>query len=161
MNAPLVTARDLKERVRALFPGHSLWQVVVRHPLQTLTAVVTAPLRRVAEQLSREVITECLMVLTMPDGNALRLGHSFEFPIPDALRAPSSANLAALFTRFERCQLTHGNSGADDWSDLEQRMHFILHLFCAFHLRADLFSSPFSETQLSDIVAGRLPDGRL
>jgi hypothetical protein len=40
-------------------------------------------------------------------------------------------------------------------------MQFIAALFCALHRRADLFSPPFTEAQVTDFQAGRLPDGRL
>ena len=36
------------------------------------------------------------------------------------------------------------HSGAIDWSDLHQRMHYILHLFRAFHETHDLFDAPFT-----------------
>jgi hypothetical protein len=51
--------------------------------------------------------------------------------------------------------------GARDWSELAQRMHYIAHLFRAFHERADLASPPFTPAQVERIRAGTLPDGDL
>jgi hypothetical protein len=40
-------------------------------------------------------------------------------------------------------------------------MHFIAHLFVAFHEREDLFAPPFTEEQTRLFVAGVVPEGRL
>jgi hypothetical protein len=52
-------------------------------------------------------------------------------------------------------------TNVDDWAVLEQRMAFILHLFCALHARADLFSPPFTDAQIRELQTGRLPAGAL
>jgi hypothetical protein len=157
LDAPLTTARDLKARVVRVF----LWRWL---PLQTMLAAVVAsvmaPLRRFSERLSREVITECLMILAVPSGT-IRLGEALAVPMPDAFRTPVSDDFRAFLGRFEHCGAGRIEDGADDWSELDQRMHFILHLFCAYHEREDLFSSPFTAEQMASIQAGRLPDGRL
>jgi len=51
--------------------------------------------------------------------------------------------------------------GARDWSVLEQRMHYIVHLFRSWHYQADLSRPPFTPAQLSNIGAGVIPDGDL
>jgi hypothetical protein len=126
----------------------------------SLLFAISAPLRRFTERLSREVITECLMVLVVPSG-AIRLGRALESPTPDVFRSPRDETFKAFVARFERCSPNQADHGADDWSDLDQRMHFILHLFCSMHEQRDLFSPPFSDSQLREVLAGRLPDGRL
>jgi hypothetical protein len=40
-------------------------------------------------------------------------------------------------------------------------MHYIAHLFRAFHERADLASPPFTPAQVERIRAGELPAGEL
>ena len=53
------------------------------------------------------------------------------------------------------------HSGATDWSDLHQRMHYIVHLFRAFHAQQDLFDAPFTPQQVERFLAGVIPEGDL
>ena len=160
LDTPVTTARELRLRLLARLPGGPVWRALLGTPVATPLVAVLLPLRRFAERLAREVITDCLMVLALPDGSALRLGRPLGFPIPDALRQPAHADLASLLSRFERCTPERAID-AEDWSDLGQRMHFILHLFCAFTERRDLFSPPFTDAQVARMESGTLPDGRL
>jgi hypothetical protein len=159
LNTPLTTARDLRERLVRLFPGGAIWRAFVQLILAPALTPVASPIRRYAERLSREVITECLMVLSLPDGTALRLGRAFSFPADDLLRSPDHPELVALRQRF--APTPSGDASVEDWSEFNQRMQFIAALFCALHRRADLFSPPFTEAQVTDFQAGRVPDGLL
>ena len=49
--------------------------------------------------------------------------------------------------------------GARDWAELAQRMHYISHLFRAFHERPELSSAPFTPAQVERLRAGEVPDG--
>jgi hypothetical protein len=51
-------------------------------------------------------------------------------------------------------------SGADNWSDLNDRMHFIADLFRAYQEWPQLFDPAFTPAQVLEIKAGRKPDGR-
>ena len=51
--------------------------------------------------------------------------------------------------------------GARDWSDLHQRMHYIVHLFRAFHLSKQLSQPPFDPDQVASISRGVIPEGEL
>ena len=66
--------------------------------------------------------------------------------------------MAALIARFETTD--PDDAGARDWSDLDQRMHYIVHLFRCFHEREDLFNAPFTPAQVERLMAGVVPDGR-
>jgi hypothetical protein len=158
LDAPLQTARDLRERVLdVLAPRPSIWRTLLAHgPGGAVLRWLVAAVRRHAERVTHEVITEALMVLTLPDGAVLSLGRRLELPIPPELQEPASEELRALRERFARAA-----PDVEDWAVLEQRMGFILHLFCALHARADLFSPPFTSSQLAQIRAGQIPDGVL
>jgi hypothetical protein len=52
-------------------------------------------------------------------------------------------------------------SGARDWSDLKQRVHFIIHLFRGFQERSELFDAPFSADQVAVLRNGGVPRGNL
>jgi hypothetical protein len=113
------------------------------------------PLQRKLTQLSRQVITESLMVLTLP-GVVLWLGRNLE-----AAGEVVDPELRALMDRYEPVPPALDDCGAQDWSVLEQRMHYIVHLFRAYHEEAALTSPPFTAAQVERILAGEVPDGEL
>ncbi|MBL8168391.1 MAG: hypothetical protein JNJ50_09570, partial [Acidobacteria bacterium] len=53
------------------------------------------------------------------------------------------------------------DSGAVDWANLAERLHFIADLFRCFHEAPELFDPPFTAEQLVVLKTDRLPDGRL
>jgi hypothetical protein len=113
------------------------------------------PLQRKLTQLSRRVITESLMVLTLP-AVVLWLGRNLEAP-----GEVTDAELRELMARYEPVPPAVDDCGAEDWSVLEQRMHFIVHLFRAHHVDGTLGTPPFTAAQVERILAGELPDGDL
>jgi hypothetical protein len=112
--------------------------------------------QRYASKLARELITANLMVLTLP-GRVLALGANLPDPVPDA----ADPELVALIARFEPPAGSVDDCGAHDWSELHQRMHYISHLFRAFHATATLSDAPFTEAQIERILAGSIPEGEL
>jgi hypothetical protein len=133
--------------------GERLSGGVVR---RLLGAVVQRGLTRI----SREVITRSFMVLTLP-GAALALGRNLDAPFPEALRTPTNSELEELLARFEPAAGALDDCGAEDWAQLTQRMHYIAHLFRAYHEIPALASAPFTPAQLERIRAGVVPDGEL
>ena len=113
------------------------------------------PLQRKLTQLSRHVITESLMVLSLP-GVVLWLGRNLE-----AAGEVVDPELRELMARYEPVPPALDDCGAQDWSVLEQRMHYIVHLFRAYHDEGALASPPFTPAQVERILAGELPDGDL
>ena len=143
-------------------------QPEIREALEAATArderlwkrILGWPLQRQLTRVSRQVITDSFLVLTLP-GSVLALGRHLDAPYPDALRTPADAELAALLARYEPVPPALDDCGARDWSELPQRMHYIAHLFRAYHEHPDLGSAPFTPEQLERIRAGALPDGEL
>ena len=77
---------------------------------------------------------------------------------PDAGSRPNSRiGDAGGLRRPDAC---HG-CGVEDWADPDQRMHYILHLFRAYHATPALYGEPFSPAETEAIRSGRLPDGEL
>ena len=113
------------------------------------------PLQRKLTHLSRHVITESLMVLTLP-GQVLWLGRNLE-----AAGEVVDPELRELLASYEPVPPALDDCGAQDWSELAQRMHYIVHLFRAFHEDERLASPPFTPAQVERILAGELPDGEL
>ena len=113
------------------------------------------PLQRQLTKLSRQLITESLMVLTFP-GVVLWLSRNLE--VSGDVTDPE---LHELMKRYEPVPPALDDCGAEDWSVLEQRMHYIVHLFRAHHEDGTLASPPFTAAQVERILAGELPDGEL
>lgn len=113
------------------------------------------PLQRQLTRLSRQVITESLMVLTLPEV-VLWLGRNLE--VAGDVTDPE---LRELMARYEPAPPALDDCGAEDWSVLDQRMHYIVHLFRAHHADGTLASPPFTAAQVERILAGELPDGEL
>ena len=80
---------------------------------------------------------------------------------PDVLDEPADAELTELLAQFEPVAPAPDDCGARDWSDLHQRMHYIVHLFRAFHLTEDLSRPPFTPEQVASFSRGVVPDGEL
>ncbi len=149
------TAEDLTIRlVAALGPGSRLLPILLR-PL----AFAARRFRRFARLLTRRAITESLMVLQLP-GTVLQLGSNLEVPCPEIFQKIADADLVELIRKYEP-DSTCDRCGADDWADLNERMHYIIHLFRAFHLRQELWEFPFRPEQVLRLQAGRIPEGNL
>jgi hypothetical protein len=100
------------------------------------------------------------MVLTLP-GRVLALGVNLADAYPAELDRPVNAELIDLLDQYEPIPPTLDDCGARDWADLHQRMHYISHLFRAFHLNQQLTDPPFTPEQVASFSHGVLPDGDL
>jgi hypothetical protein len=100
------------------------------------------------------------MVLSLP-GRVLALGTNLVDAYPQVLDDPVDPGLVELLTRFEPAPPHRDDCGARDWSDLRQRMHYIVHMFRVFHLNRQLADPPFTQAQVTTFTAGIVPDGEL
>jgi hypothetical protein len=146
LDAPYVTADEL---------GRCLCGTT-RPRLARLVGTVARPVQGWMAELAREAITHSLMVLAMP-GRTLSLGTNLPDPVA---RDFASAELAQLVARFEPVEGVD-DCGARDWSSLEERMHYISHLFRAWHARRELADPPFTPAQVESFQAGVIPEGDL
>jgi hypothetical protein len=64
-------------------------------------------------------------------------------------------------TRFEPAPAARDDCGARDWSNLHQRMHYIVYLFHVFRLSEQLTEPPFSAGQVATFSRGVIPEGEL
>jgi hypothetical protein len=161
MDAGSATTRDLGLRtLLALFPSARHWPRLLSRPAAAAVGAVAAQLQRVSAELARQAVTRSLMTLALP-GRVLALGVHLEDAFPDDLLEPREAELLELVARYEPVPPTPDDCGARDWAVLEQRMHYISHLFRALHVRAELSDSPFTEAQVEELRRGRVPAGEL
>ena len=161
LDAAYLTKEDLGRRVlEAVFPSAPRWWAIVRRPAAAVAGVAAAGAQKAASALARELITESLMTMSLPD-RVLSLGMHLGDAYPAELRKPSDAELLALLEHFEPVPPDPDDCGARDWSVFDERMHYIVHLFCAFHLREELFRPPFTPDQVARFRRGVVPDGEL
>jgi hypothetical protein len=129
-------------------------------PLEAALGLFGSRLQRELSELSRVVITHCIMVLTLP-GIVLSLGEHLQAEYPEVLLKPENPDLQQLLARFEPAPPEIDDCAATDWSEFAQRMHYIVHLFRAYHEHGELASAPFTPEQVERIRAGVLPEGEL
>ena len=136
VDAPLVTVADLGARVlHILLPGSRRWPRVVHDPAATVVGWVAARIRRDAVAVTREVVTETMMVLALPN-RVLSLGRNLDAPVPEVFKDATPPALAEFVKEHDPCAPGTSDCAARDWCDLRQRMHYILHLFRAYARRA-------------------------
>jgi len=158
LDAAFQTQEDLGRRtLRALFPSAPRWWRALEAPAAALTGLSARALQRSSSRLAREVITESLMVLALP-GRVLALGQNLTDAYPQGLVDPTDPELKELLAQFEPVPPASDDCGVRDWSDLHQRMHFIVHLFRAFQLNEKLSDPPFTPAEVKSFSRGVIPD---
>jgi hypothetical protein len=117
-------------------------------------------LDRHVKRIAHETITELLMTLSLP-AQTLSLARDVPGTFPADLETIENPELAALIARIDPTPDATRGSGADDWSNLAQRVHYIADLFRVYQERAVLLSEPFTAEQAAVIKAGGRPTGPL
>jgi hypothetical protein len=153
------------------FLGAALEQRMVEHAQQLCRGkapleIAVLPIAREAGKLAKDewakFATGLVLHLDLPGNETLHL--SFDVPPPQgkSLYPPELQNLSNPDTReilqeFNSDGPKAIGTGATDWTDLTQRMHYILVLFRSRQLESILLSNAFSSAQESDLAAGRMP----
>jgi hypothetical protein len=158
LDSPYAMAQDLDARLmRVLMPW---WRRPVPRVVSRPVEAIGARVQHAISDLAREIITKALMVMSLP-GRVLALGANMDEPFPAPLLELHDADLTALLQRFEPAAGALDVTAARDWSVFEQRMHYIAHLFRAFHVHEELLGPPFTAAQVQAFSAGTVPDGDL
>ena len=135
--------------LRELVPGR---RGAVKHLLDELD--------RHVKRIAREAVTELLMTLSLP-GETLSLARDVPGVFPAELRSTDNTDLRELLARVDATPETTRGSGARDWSDLNERIHYIADLFRVYQQNVELHSAPFRAEQAALIKAGARPAGDL
>ncbi|KIH76005.1 hypothetical protein SAMN05660860_03489 [Geoalkalibacter ferrihydriticus] len=167
LNATVIDSREFTDRLlAAAFPrgsllvtGRKLLMGFTRRPTP-LQRAIDVFLEAVRREL-RQIITDKLMVLELPDGRLLRMGADLEEDFPPQLKELSNPELRALLVRIDPTPDSLRQTGATDWAVLEQRVHFIVDLFRALHETPELFQAPYTPQQVGALKQGLIPEGRL
>ena len=85
-------------------------------------------------------------------------------PYPDTLMHLADGDLVDFLSGKDGWDRTPNDltgSRAADWSNIRDRMNYIVDLFRSRHLDPGLFSEPFTPQQVRDVLAGNVPGGKL
>jgi hypothetical protein len=163
LNAAVVDPRDKRERViAALFPNAG-WivrlRVLIARLLGRRTLLDLAIDALVVEQqaLVRGALTRHLMSIDLGGAVHLRLGDDLSAGVPPSLREIVLPELGQLLDRIDPTRDDPRESGAVDWADLDDRVHFIAEMFRCFQESPFLFDPPFTPAQLERLDSGKRP----
>ena len=109
----------------------------------------------------RQVFTQTLMTIRFPPDWVVKLGDDLRAGFPASLRQIDDPELRAMLAQLDPTPDSTSGSGAADWADLSDRLHFIADLFRCFQETSNLFDAPFTPEQTAALKAGRMPQGRL
>lgn len=167
LDASIVDPGEFVRRVGAILFPYRGWVVYLLwgfmrliHQWTHLDEAITH-LLALARQQVRLLLTETLMGLEFPDGIRLRLGDDLHAAFPALLKQLTHPDLCHLMERIDPTPDSLQETGALDWADLPDRLHFIVDLFRCYEETASLLSAPFTPEQINDLKAGRLPKGTL
>jgi hypothetical protein len=118
-------------------------------------------LLNLAKLKMREVITDCMVTLLIPANELLKLGEDLKRKFPQRLENISSSTFKELLNKIDPTPDSLKESGAKDWGDLSDRIHFIADLFRAYFEHSQLYNQPFADEQVNVLKEGRRPEGEL
>lgn len=167
LNAAFVDPKEFRIRlIKAIFPYRG-WLARLRlfltrlfqrpTPFDDALTALVAEARRQAHLF----ITAHMMTIGLPHGLRLRLGEDLSAEFPPALRQITNPDLIALLAQIDPTPDSTRDSGAIDWADLPDRIHFIADMFRCYADTAALFEPPFTPDQVARLKAGHLPEGQL
>jgi hypothetical protein len=112
-------------------------------------------------RLIRQIITDRLMTLHLAGTEVLRLGRDLQGTFPQQLGQIRNRKLREMLERVDITLNSLEDSGANDWADFTDRMHFIADFFRVYQERQQLFEAPFTTEQVALLKLGSTPGGQL
>ncbi|MFN7118760.1 MAG: hypothetical protein ACK4TA_18320 [Saprospiraceae bacterium] len=107
----------------------------------------------------RLLLTKNMMVLCFPEGKYLQLAEDLQASFPESLQQVNNSDLQLLLQQVDPTFNSIKESGAIDWADLPDRLHYIVDLFRCHQENGDLLEPPFTAEQTSAIQQGIIPTG--
>lgn len=165
LNAAFSNENEVRSRFfRELLPG--FWLRIRYHISKLLQSKLPLDkaidqLLELAKQKIREVITEFMMTLHIPNDELLKLGEDLKKKFPQRLEHISTPKLKELLGKIDPTPNSVKESGAKDWGDLSDRIHFIADLFRAYFEHPPLYNHPFTDEQVKNLKDGKRPAGEL
>lgn len=167
MEAPVFDPRELHDRVVAALIQRESWTARARDLLRRLRGqplwidrIADSMLAAVRDE-ARSLISDQLMAIELPQETRLRLGRDLRAAYPPSLQQITDPALRQLLAHIDPTPDSVAASGAADWGNLADRLHFILELFRCYQEWPPLFDAPFTAEQVDRLKSGQLPQGRL
>ena len=163
LDAVLDNATELKRNIMSIL----LPEFYVRARAKVLrdkTPYLDAAFARlIAEvnRLIRQIITDRLMTLHLAGTGVLRLGRDLQGTFPQQLGQIRNPAVREMLERVDITPNSLDQTGAKDWADFTDRMHFIADFFRVYQGRQELFEAPFTTEQVELLKSGATPTGRL
>lgn len=165
MDAPLENPDDFRYKIfKQFLPG--IWLHIryfisrffgIKFPLdEVLDGILDLSRHQI-----RQVITRFMMSLFIPGCPVLRLGEDLERDFSKALMQISNMQLKKLLVKIDPTPDSLKESGAVDWGDFKDRIHFIADFFRCYFDYTHLFDLPFTAEQAAILKAGSKPPGNL
>jgi len=165
LNAAFTNEDEMRSKLlRELLPGFWLRiRYYISKLLQRKLPLDEAidQLLNLAKQKIREVITDCMMTLHIPKDEVLKLGEDLKKKFPQRLEYISTPELKLLLSKIDPTTDSIKESGAKDWGDLKDRIHFIADLFRVYFEHNPLYNHPFTDEQVKVLKDGKKPGGEL
>jgi hypothetical protein len=165
LNAAFTNEVALKSKVlKELLPGFWLRiRYYISKLLQRKMPLDEAidQLLELAKQKMREVITDYMMTLHIPTNELLKLGDDLKRKFSQRLEHISTSELKELLNKIDLTPDSVKESGAKDWGELSDRIHFIADFFRAYFEHLQLYNKPFTDEQVKDFKVGKKPGGKL
>lgn len=103
-------------------------------------------------QRTRLFLSAHLMELGFPNGLRMPLGKDLSAHFPAHLQSITHPELIQLLKEVDPTPDSLRETGARDWADLKERLHFIADLFRCFQENADLFAPPLDDVTLAEMA---------
>jgi len=165
LNSPLSILENMRSKIlQAIIPGY--WLRIRYQTARLLNRKL--PLDKGIDKLielvkheMREVITEFMMTLYVPDNEILKLGQDLMTGFPEELKTITNSKFKELLKKIDPTPDSLKESGAEDWGILSDRIHFIADFFRTYFKHPQLYKSPFTDEQMKVLKEGRKPGGEL
>ncbi|MBK8046919.1 MAG: hypothetical protein IPK16_07220 [Anaerolineales bacterium] len=165
MEAPVLDPRELAGSLLDMLPDWELWGQIggLLSPFGAKASVdrVVDHMVDTVRYEARAIISDRMMTLSLPNDIRLRLGSDLRADFPPQLQTITDPTLHDLLARIDFTPDSVKGTGASDWANFNQRIHFIADFFRCYQEWPPLFEPPFTAKQAPQIEAGRKPRGRL
>ena len=165
MDAPLESLDDFRYKIfKQFLPG--FWLHIryfiskflgIKFPLDEVLDGIIELLKHQV----REVITRFMMSLYIPGCPILRLGEDLKQSFSKELLQIANLKLKDLLVKIDPTTDSLKESGAVDWGDFKDRIHFIADFFRCYFEYPHMFDSPFTDGQVVILKGGNRPLGSL
>lgn len=149
LEAALENPDRIKSKLlRTLFPNQ-YWLLAIGSAFRSLfnrptpLDIAIAKFTTEARRRIRLFLSAHLMELDFPHGKRLQLGKDLTAGFPPDLQQLTDPDLIDLLKKIDPTPDSMKDTGAVDWANLADRLHFIADMFRAYQENADMLLPPF------------------